>query len=310
MKVTVTPPGWPYESLWAKSVLYYSRAFDTSRDTDLFAFWCALGLEILARASLAYVNPALLASTNDSQGATLMRVLGLQTKDMAAKLKSIDISEVFRRCEILIPNFLSEERSFCTTFLEMRNEELHTGGLPFEMAEKKWLPPFLRASICLLGFQERALINLIGYSEAKDAQNMLDALAVNNEKEIKKLIHTHRELWRSKIDEEKTRLRLVAQTHSTPDRGHVVSCPACSSSALVSGQKMSEQEPSLVDGMLVFRENILPTVFECAACGLRMEGYSRLAAAGFANTYTRKLYSDPLDWFGTANDETLEYNNE
>jgi hypothetical protein len=52
---------WERDPLWAKSRLFFERAFEQPPEDPLFGLWCSLGLELLARAALASVSPTLLA---------------------------------------------------------------------------------------------------------------------------------------------------------------------------------------------------------------------------------------------------------
>ena len=56
---------WERDPLFAKSRLFFGRAFDLPRDDPQFGLWCAFGLELLARAALASVSPTLLAEPDD-----------------------------------------------------------------------------------------------------------------------------------------------------------------------------------------------------------------------------------------------------
>src|SRR5580692_11097907 len=55
---------WERDPLWAKSRLYFERAFAESREDPRFGLWCSLGLELLARAALASISPTLLAESD------------------------------------------------------------------------------------------------------------------------------------------------------------------------------------------------------------------------------------------------------
>lgn len=51
------------------------------------------------------------------------------------------------------------------------------------------------------------------------------------------------------------------------------------------------------------RQTILPTAFECIACGLKILGYSKLYACGLGNTYTSMSRYDIAIHFGQGGDE-------
>ena len=70
--------------------------------------------------------------------------------------KSASMAVILARCAALFPEFLDEHVKFGNRFGNMRNEELHTGGLPFEnVATKDWLPDFFAVCKQQLAVQGR-----------------------------------------------------------------------------------------------------------------------------------------------------------
>jgi hypothetical protein len=55
------------DPLWAKSKLYFGYALEVPRDDARFGLWCAMGLELLARAAIASISPTLLADPDHNQ---------------------------------------------------------------------------------------------------------------------------------------------------------------------------------------------------------------------------------------------------
>src|ERR1700678_1100528 len=58
---------WSSESLYNKSKLFAERAHNEPVDSALFGFWMSLAVEMLGRAALAYVHPALLADPKETR---------------------------------------------------------------------------------------------------------------------------------------------------------------------------------------------------------------------------------------------------
>jgi hypothetical protein len=52
---------WERDPLWAKTKLFFERAFNEPREDPIFGLWCSLGLELLGRAALSSISPTLLA---------------------------------------------------------------------------------------------------------------------------------------------------------------------------------------------------------------------------------------------------------
>src|SRR4051812_15292481 len=98
---------WDKESLWTKSRLYFERAFDEPREDPLFGFWCSLALELLARAALASISPALLAEPDPDHKNLLY---ALKVKTAVAGRKSLGIARVLNLCTLLFPAFSEEDR--------------------------------------------------------------------------------------------------------------------------------------------------------------------------------------------------------
>jgi hypothetical protein len=56
---------WSPESLYNKAKVFAGRALDEPIESALFGFWMSLTLEMLARAALAHIHPALLADPRE-----------------------------------------------------------------------------------------------------------------------------------------------------------------------------------------------------------------------------------------------------
>lgn len=305
---------WTYDLLWAKAVLYTERALAAPRESDLFPFWSSLALEFLARATLAGVSPTLLADTAEADGRHLLHALGLEPKVKAYVPRSIGTAEVLSRCEQVVPSFTKEVESFCRGLINKRNEELHSGGTPFSaLPNHSWLPRFYEATTVMLRQQGKTLTDLVGPEEARAAEVMLKAVADEAAKSVQKQIGAHAEVWRGKKEDERRSLGNAAALHARPYRGHVVPCPACGNPALVAGENITQQPPSLEQDSLVVRTSVLPTSFECRACGLTISGHSQLHAAGLGGQFTNTLRFDPVDYYAVDEEHDYpgdEYNND
>lgn len=269
---------WTYDLLWSKARVYMERALAVPREDELFPFWSSLALEFLARSALAHVSPILLAEVSDSDSRNLLHALGLEPKVKNFVPKSIQTSVVMTRCEQVVPDFTKEMGLFCRGLTNKRNEELHSGGIPFaSLANHTWLPRFYEAATVLLAFQKKTLPNFVGDLESKAADTMLKAVADEAAKSVQKLIVAHAEVWKSKDKKEQKQLELVAKRAANPWFGHVVDCPSCGSKALLKGEEIRQQPPVLEGEELVVRSFVLPTELACEAW----------AAAGLVDTTLR-----------------------
>ncbi|MDP2876893.1 MAG: hypothetical protein Q8O00_11965 [Holophaga sp.] len=305
---------WTYDLLWTKSRSYMERALNAPRDDDVFPFWASLSLELLARATLAHVSPVLLAETAEPDGRNLLHALGLTPKIKNFVPRSLQTSDVLTRCEQIVPNFTKDLELFCRGLTNKRNEELHSGGLPFaQLQNHTWLPRFYEAASVFLEFQGKALPDFVGTEEAKAAETMLKAVADEAAKSVQKLINAHAEVWKNKDQTEKDALAVAAKKAARPWRGHVVDCPSCGSKALLHGEEIRQQPPVLENDELVVRSLMLPNELVCEGCGLTIKSHSQLYAAGLGSQYTNTVTFDPVEFYADQqepDDAGPEFNNE
>lgn len=293
---TKTPHEWSSEALNAKAARYAELMLEQSREDWQFGFWSALCLEMTLRGALAYVSPALLADAKDWNN--LLFALGISGRSTKLSPKSIDTTEVVSRLESLVPEFNRELANFCALHLQRRNAELHSGILPFDgLLTSTWLPQFYAACSVLLAFQNLSLDEIFGVDEEKTAVTLIEAIKDEAAKAVKGTISAHKTVWEEKSHEEREKLAEQAETTASRAHGHRVPCPACSSVALLHGSSAGPESSTYRDGLIVTRQPMLPSSFECKACGLKIVGYSKLSACGLGGTFTHTSYTDPIDYF-------------
>ena len=162
---------WSYDSLWQKTKLYVQRALEAEREGPLFPFWAILALELLGRATLAKVHPALLA--DPQQGENILHAFGYGA---AKNPKSVSAKTVFLRCKEIVPNFTEQDVKICMGMIERRNEELHAGAPAFEdLPTQLWLADYFRLCQLLLSSQDLTLVDLFGQEETSAAEEMIQA---------------------------------------------------------------------------------------------------------------------------------------
>ena len=148
------PNEWSAESLLNKAQTYAEAMLSFSRDDWKFALWSTLTLELIARAALTNISPTLVADAGNSRQNSwhnLLYALNIQPTSNNFVHRSVDISEVFRRLQELVPNFTPELRNICIGHLNKRNAELHSGATPFVGAVlNSWIPDFYRSCAALL----------------------------------------------------------------------------------------------------------------------------------------------------------------
>lgn len=293
---TKTPHEWSTEALTTKASRYAELMLEQPRDDWQFGFWSALCLEMILRGAIAHVSPVLLADGKDWNNT----LFALGKKGLTGKLspKSIDATEVISRLESLVPDFNRELANFCALHLQRRNSELHSGALPFDgLNTSAWLPQFYSVCGVLLAAQSSSINDVFGDDEAKTAFTLIEAVKDEAAKSVKGTISAHKTIWDEKSAEEREKLAKQAETRASRAYGHRVSCPSCASVALLHGSSAGPESSGYKDGVIVTRQPMLPSTFECTACGLKIVGYSKLNACGLGGTFTSTSYTDPIDYF-------------
>lgn len=287
---------WDKDSLWQKAVLFMERAFKEDREGDVFPLWASMGLELLCRSAVAHVSPLLLAEPERDQKNAL-HILGFGT----ASPKSINTNQVLGLCKVLFSDFTDDEVKAASTLVGRRNEELHTGAAAYgSFRVQDWLPGFFRCCDVLATAVGESLDTLLGAEEAAAARDTLVAAEKSIESSVKADISAHAKVFKAKDEDERRELAEAAQRlgdELAGQRHHRVRCPACESVATVQGSDVGPQRVEHGDGCIIVRQTVLPNRFVCSACGLRLNGYQALRAAGVANHFTRRSELSPSDYY-------------
>ncbi len=311
MKRTIEPgvlvAAWDPEALYDKAERYIQQAHGLDKDSWDYALWTSLSLELLARAALSNVHPAFLAEP-DKVGSSLASALGFPPFEKKFSPKSIAVSEVFRRLTNLLPDFQVEHESFGIQHTGRRNAELHSGELAFDgLRGATWQPRFYETCQVLLASMGKTLEAFVGADEARAAATMIAAAADESAKAVQGDVEAHRKVWGGKEEAEQAMQAARAELWATRQAGHRVICPACGSRALVSGGPVAPATRKLENDVITERQEYLPTHFECVACGLKINGLSRLAVIGLADRYSNTQEYDAAEYYAPPQDEWEGY---
>jgi hypothetical protein len=294
---------WDQKSLWDKARLFMEKASKVDKSSSEFGLWSAMGLELLARAAIAKISPTLLADP-DKDHRHLLHVLGLGS---GAAPKSIAMSQVLALCKSLINSFTEDEHKIATALINRRNEELHSGSAAFaEFRTQQWISGFYRCCKILAESQGESLLTLFGGDEAKGAEVVLLETQGIVAAKAKEQISAHRRVYENKDKAEQDKLTALANEQSdilSHQKHHRVKCPACASTATVQGDPFG---PALVENTeteVVVRQSVMPTKFQCLACGLKLSGYGELMSAGVADHFTHRTNVSPEDYYGLVDPE-------
>ena len=260
--------------------------------------WCILALELLARATLSRISPALLADQKEENN--LLYAFGFPGK---AALSSISARLVFQRCTVICEEFSEQERKRCMKWMSWRNEELHTGHMPFEnLMTSAWQPDFFRICSVLLNKNETVPENFLGPAHAARATTMVESLSQEERQEAHRLVKEAKEKFLGlEFENRMERLQSGAKTAKKviemKPNCKEVRCPSCEGSAFILGDLIRSTTPKEEDGELIQDDVWLPTALACVACELSISGHARVAALGLGNQFVTKDFLDPRDYF-------------
>ncbi|WP_420590210.1 hypothetical protein [Bacterioplanoides sp.] len=288
---------WDKDSLWAKSKLYFERSFEVDRTDDVFGLWCAMGLELLSRSTIANFSPMLLAEPDKDQR-NLLTALGLGSS--TAQRKSIPTNQVLRLCKELIPQFTDDELSIALALAGRRNEELHSGTAAFvEYKHQKWIGGFYKCCKVLAEAQGESLTSLLG-EEAQTAEKIIDELKDEVTSKVKSRIAAYAKVFGEKEPDKQESLKQESEKQGlslSHHKHHRVECPACKCVATVQGDTYGREQIENKEDEIVVRQSVIPTKFSCDACGLKLNGYGELMAANVADHFTHRVHYTPEEFY-------------
>ena len=284
--------GLEHDSLFAKSIVFVKRALahrDANR-LDEFQLWAALALELLGKAALAAIHPALVA---DPQNADSM--FAACGRPISAKVKSIGASTVFARLRHLDKRFDDVAEKFCIAMAERRNADLHSGDAPFAaFLPGAWLPKYWETCIAILGMQGKSLSDWVGSKEATDAEAIVTKAMTVLEQTVRARMEVAGKTFAARYSGAALEaLKNVPWPFGRPSTGadmeQVERCPACGLASLLALDYMAEEllEPKYAEDaepeetwLEQVKIYFAATEFVCPACELHLTGQDELAAAG------------------------------
>ena len=311
---------WSKDALFSKAKLFIERAMSEDKDSSFYGIFSALALELLARAALANIHPALLADPDTNQKNLLY---ALEYSDAVISPKSIMARQVFSLCGILIPNFNSDLQKLALSMMDRRNEELHSGGAAFqEYNQDQWIGSFYKACQVLTESIGESLVSFLGKECATEAEILISDSDTKIKKGVldkvsarKRTFEDDFEKDRGRVDKLVDRFRLEIE-QKVHQGYHKVSCPCCGNDALIYGKESAVSRNEVYEDSVIVKNNVIPNVFHCKVCGLKLSSYAELQAVGLPLHYTNTYYYDPVEFFSIDTGEIAssgyleEYSNE
>jgi hypothetical protein len=297
---------WDRDTLWAKVRLFLERASSCSREDPQFGLWCSMGLELLTRAAVASVSPTLLAEPDPEQKYLLYAFKRGSEKNP----KSIAIAKVLNLCDKLFSKFTPDIHKSVSALVSRRNDELHSGNSAFEeYPSSEWLTQFYRACDVLSEAMSESIETLLNPEDAAEAKQILAESSKGMQAKVDKLIGTHRGAFEDKSDEDRKAAAAASKVEAdklSHEKYHRAECPACGSTSLIQGDPFGKETVTGVDGEVQVRQSVSPRPFACSACGLKLQGYAELDAAGLGGSYTRTTYYSPEEYYGLVDPSDVD----
>ena len=298
---------WERDPLWTKSKLFFEYAFDCPREDPRFGLWCAMGVELLARAAVASVSPTLLAES-DRDHKYLLHALNRGSERVPRR--SIATSQVLSLCQTLFSDFTSDDQQAANALVNRRNDELHTGAAAFaEYTTQKWIAGFYRSCRSLCEALGESLESLFGADEANVAEHVLKETENEVKQRVASLIAAHRKVFEALSDKQREAAAKAATEAADKlafQRHHRVTCPACNSKAAVQGAPFGPENITNDEDEIVIKQAVVPHTFSCTACNLKVDGYAELNAANLGDQYTRKSTYTPEEYYGLIDPENTD----
>lgn len=305
---------WDTDALRSKAVLYFQRAFtaEAEEEPELFAFWSHLGLELLLRAAVAHIHPALLSGSKRSN---LLYGLGLDPNADPLALASTTTAEIIDICEALVDGFAVAEAAVCRTSLRRRNTELHSATAAMANLERGWQGRQFAVCKVLADHLGTNFEELFGADSAELAERLIDQEAESIREETRVAIDAARRRAAKLSAETRAKREAKAELEWIPDdrlpipRGltpaadqppilRQVGCPACDTPVVLRGEVVRRGSPRVdINGELVQTDVALPTLLACPVCELQLEGVPQLTQAGVGDPIYLRDVLDPVDAF-------------
>lgn len=303
MTAELTLHSWSTDALFSKALLYVEEMERYTAEDWRFGFWASLSLELIARAALSHFSPTLLA--NGKNWRNVYHALGNLPTALGFTPTSVTTAEVMSILKEIVPDFTKELFDSCIKHSVRRNVELHTGEEAFAgLGTSSWLPHYYASCKVLLESMGKKLDDL--FDNSKAAEDIAASLRDTAATEVQQDIEKHRNIWDRKGTEEKQTLLAQATSWASRHAGHRTTCPACKSPSLIRGSSHGDVATQIGEDIVIQKQTMLPSSFQCVACGLRILGLSKLTACGLGDAFTATTRTSVAEFFGLHTDEEIE----
>lgn len=303
MNAVPTQNGWTPEALFNKALLYVGEMESHAPDDWQHRLWASLSLELMARAALANISPTLLAERQNWRN--IHYALGHAWTVPKKVPISITIREVLEILQELVPAFTKELKDACVEQCGHRNAELHSGEEVFAgSGTSTWLPQYYASCRVFLESMGKDLDDL--FEDRELAENLIDSIQDTAAKSVEKDIEAHKKLWQEKNGDDQAASAQQATAWASRHAGHRTICPACKNPALLRGTGQGSVTTEIRQDEVIQKQTMLPSTFECVACGLKIAGLSKLSACNLGDAFTATTTLSTAEYFGLYTESDLD----
>jgi hypothetical protein len=283
----MTSRSFDYDAIWLKAVTFINRALDDTDDFDEKAFWAAGSLELLGKAALTKVNPALIADIT-ADGNALLIAAGLH--DDASTFVSVQAKTVFKRCQSLAKQF---DFGRALKIAANRNGYLHSGA-PFctNIPASSWWEKYWPLVSILLAAQGKELADFVGADNVQEIKQILTRSKQHAEQRCQTLIDRASLAYQRLQRGELPTAEIAAI--STRVSGHfpystTTTCPACSNPGALRGSTTLNVEDIFdydeEDNYIYTVSEVASEEYGCRHCGLLLRGPDAISYANMPASF-------------------------
>jgi hypothetical protein len=299
-----------HDALWSKSKVFIERGLKSrdQSDSGTFHMWAALALELLGKAALAKIHPALVA--DPTRFDSLLVACGQAVTD---DTRSIAAKTTYERLTQISKAFDERARSFCMVMANRRNEELHSGSSPTtDLDPRAWVPEFWRIAIIVCEIAGRTIEQWLGQDEARRAREVSTDASRVAAAAVEARIERCRDEFVRRYPKESAVLKVVLETTAkalwpaesqdlvqASDSYQRIECPACAARGWLFGNEVGrhrhpfEYDEEHGTGWQMETIAYHTEGFACSACGLRIIGRVELDAAELAEEFEEEREVEP-----------------
>ena len=298
---------WTADTLWSKAKSFSEQAFQVDPRGPLFPLLASFALEMLGKAALSKVHPALIADPR-GEGQHILYAFGVPTIEP----HTIVAKTVFSRLISFVDAFTEDDAKACVLMAKRRNRELHTGELAYHGHNTgMWLPDYYRVAAILVEFLGRDLEEFLGKAGAAEAAES----NAREDERVKSAVLKRISDCRRAINALKANELQARRDQSSPKnqwsfiganlwtKSHA--CPACESDGRLTVKHIGDRPAEIIDKLIYVESIYSPRKFECEICGLGVTGTPELRVAGLADQIIDSSENDPAEYFEI--DTTGEY---